>query len=236
MSKIIKRIGILCGGAALLSLPCLAPRAGAFDSATHRRITETALTDMGFDADSIYLVNQGNISVDMFDEMNVPEAHFDSETFSKGSQRLRDKLTGVMDSLDGADREFALDTLGRGLHTAQDFFSHSNFIENNSVDTPIDLLNLADPAAELVCERETFKGRLTSGYFPDNMRPSEAKCVHAELNKDTASAGQRYNRAVEKAVIESRHYAQSLLEAIAANPSWNEARRAEIKKLLLNLQ
>ena len=234
MSNLAKRIGILCGVAAFLSSPGLMSQAVAFDSATHRHITEVALTDMGFDSDSIVLVNQGNIAVDVFDEAIIPEAHFDSETFSKGSQRLRDKLTEVTDALDENDREFALNTFGRGLHTAQDFFSHSNFIENNSVGTPIDLLNLKDPSADLVCDRETFKGGLTSGYYPDDKRPSEIKCIHAELNKDIANVGQRYTLAVEKAIIESRHYVQSLLEAVGSRPSWDETRRLAMKKLLLN--
>lgn len=234
MNYLFKRAGLLCGVAAFFTLPALVPRAGAFDSATHRRITEAALAGLGFDQDSITLVNQGNVAVDMFDETVIPEAHFDSETFSKGSQRLNDKLAEVLDALDENDREFALNTLGRGLHTAQDFFSHSNFIENNPVETPIDLLNLKDPPADLVCDRRTFKGALTTGYYPDDKRPSEIKCVHAELNKDSANAGERYVLAVKKATIESRHYVESLLGAIGSRPSWDEARRLEMKKLLMN--
>jgi len=236
MTDVVKRAGRVFGAAAFLSALVFVPGAGAFDSATHRHITEAALTELGFDADSIVLVNQGNIAVDVFDEAIVPEAHFDSETFSKGSVRLREKLEACLDSLDEGDREFALDTLGRGLHTAQDFFSHSNFIENNGAEAPVDLLNLKDPPADLACDRETFAGGLTSGYYPDDKRPSEIKCVHAELNKDNANVGPRYTGAVEKAVIESRHYVESLLEAIATRPSWSEPRRLEMKKFLFNLK
>jgi hypothetical protein len=139
-----------------------------------------------------------------------------------------------MDTLNEDDRDFALNTLGRALHTVQDFFSHSNFVENNGMDDSVDLLNLKDPPAELACDRETFKGGLTSGYYPDDKRPSELKCVHAELNKDSALAGQRHKLAVEKATIETRHYVENLFAAIRANPSWSETRRVEMMKLLLN--
>lgn len=217
-----------------MNCPGLAPAARAFDFPSHRLITETALTPLGFDQDSVYLVNQGNAAVDAFDESSSPEAHFDDETFRKGSRRLREKISAVLAALDDNDRELALDTLGRGLHTVQDFFSHSNFIENNGVETPIDLLDLEDPPADLACDRETFKGGLTSGYYPDKARPSEMKCVHAELNKDSAEKGERHRRAVEKATVETRHYVESVLEAVRTNVSWSEPRRAELLKLLLN--
>mgnify|MGYP001616565904 CR=1 FL=1 len=59
MNYLVRRACVLCGIAAFLSPLVLVPGAGAFDSAAHRRITETALADMGFDADSIAQVNQG---------------------------------------------------------------------------------------------------------------------------------------------------------------------------------
>lgn len=220
---------------AALALQCPAPRVMAFGSATHVRITETVLAELPFDADSAALVVLGNRMVDRQDakgEFSVPEAHFDNETFSKGSRRLREKIAAVMDALDRGDRELALESLGRGLHTAQDFFAHSNFIENNAVDAPVDLLDLKDPAADLVCEKEGFKGGLTSGYFPES--PSAAKCTHSELAKDGPDAGRRYELAVEKAVMENRRYLRSLFAAMEANPSWDAARRLHMKELLMS--
>jgi hypothetical protein len=221
--------------AAFLALHCFAPRAEAFKSRTHTRITSGVLSGLGFDSDSVVRVTAASDLVDINGaggESDVPEAHFDNETFSKGSKRLRDKIAAILDALDTGNRSLALEELGRGLHTVQDFFSHSNFIENNSVDTAVDLLNLEDPSPDLVCDRKTFKGGLTSGDYPE--RRADGKCTHTELNKEDARAGQRYDLAVEKAVLESRHYVRSVLAAIDSRPSWDNARRLEMKKLLLN--
>ena len=74
-------------------------------------------------------VKDSNTRVDS-DELGMAAAHFDAEQFADGQRRLiefreiiaRDILQGRFDSA----RRYA----GRLLHTLQDFYSHSNWIEN----------------------------------------------------------------------------------------------------------
>lgn len=63
------------------------------------------------------------------EEKNMPEAHFDGEQFEEGQQRLLTLRANVVDSLKKGQGSVARTNLGRLLHTLQDFYSHSNWIE-----------------------------------------------------------------------------------------------------------
>jgi hypothetical protein len=170
----------------LLLLTLCAARASAFSKEVHEAVSRQALSDMGFDASAAGAVVAGNLQTDK-DEFTDPKAHFDDERFAAGSARLNAKLSAALDALDSCDAGAAREQLGRALHAVQDFFAHSNWVENHAPSDPIDMLNLKDPPPGLVCDPKTHKGGLTSGYYPDDKRPSPDKCVHAELNKDDAS-------------------------------------------------
>ena len=174
----------MSAGAFGLLVLLLAPApAFAFSKEVHEAVTRRALSDMSFDASAAGAVVAGNLKTDK-DEFTDPKAHFDNEQFAAGSARLNAKLSAALDALDDCDPGLAREQLGRALHAVQDFFAHSNWVENHAPADPLDLFRLTDPAAGLVCDPKTHKGALTSGYYPDDHRPSAIKCVHAELNKD----------------------------------------------------
>src|SRR5207237_577095 len=110
-------------------------------------------------------------------------AHFDSETFSKGSARLRTTWGLIFQHLWKGERENTLLLMGSALHSIQDFFAHSNFIELKGEGGAIGL---------------------TSGYWPDNAKVA-GKCHHVDLNKDDPSrAG--HSKAIGRAVRESKAF------------------------------
>ena len=89
---------------------------------------------------SIKTVTDYNGQVDM-DELRIAAAHFDSEQFESAQTRLRDLRTLAtclisrrgLCQLDDRDSEYdnARKYVGRLLHTLQDFYSHTNWIENH---------------------------------------------------------------------------------------------------------
>ena len=62
-------------------------------------------------------------------EENVGEAHFDDELFVEGQARLMNLRAEMITALKTADAASARSLLGRQLHTLQDFYAHSNWVE-----------------------------------------------------------------------------------------------------------
>ena len=185
------------------------PSAHAFTAEVHTEITHDALSERGYKKRLITKVVEANLATDE-DEETVDGAHFDSEKFEEGSERLRRKLSDAVIQVIGCQRDQALESLGRGFHAIQDFFSHSNVVENDPK-MRIDILHLRNPGAAVSCDPKTHLGALTSGYWPDYKRPASNKCTHSELNKDEPSAGVWHVLARERALVESRNY-EDLLE------------------------
>jgi hypothetical protein len=62
-------------------------------------------------------------------EKDLGEAHFDDELFVKGQQRLMDLRSQMIEALKTFNVASARTLLGRQLHTLQDFYAHSNWVE-----------------------------------------------------------------------------------------------------------
>lgn len=59
----------------------------------------------------------------------MPYAHFDAETFAQSNQRVKTFLTSINTFLSNKDYVNARKLSGQILHTIQDFYSHSNWVE-----------------------------------------------------------------------------------------------------------
>jgi len=106
-------------------------------------------------------------------EAEFGPAHCDDETLELCHDRLKSNLTIIRDFLNASDVATARDRLGRMLHTLQDFYSHSNWIELSlaagqtigSIDISINLADkwplekLVDPTKEQhSCQNCTYPG------------------------------------------------------------------------------
>uniref|UniRef100_A0A3B4U9U7 von Willebrand factor A domain-containing protein 7-like n=1 Tax=Seriola dumerili TaxID=41447 RepID=A0A3B4U9U7_SERDU len=126
------------------------------------------------------------------------EHHFDDETFQGGRDVITAGVSAVKASVKLENFVAGRWTLGRVLHTLQDFYSHSNWVElgNNAPysilirpDQPLE--NLADPSTPTCrnctggnCANNLLpdllqQGLLTSGYFNifSSAKPT-GKCSH----------------------------------------------------------
>ena len=55
--------------------------------------------------------------------------HFDNEEFNAGHALLNERRKAVKKALEAGDAAEARNTLGKALHTLQDFYAHSNWVE-----------------------------------------------------------------------------------------------------------
>ena len=84
---------------------------------------------------AIGAIKDGNANVDLKSaEESLAEAHFDSEQFQTGQNRLVMLRENVVSSIKMKNFDMARRDTGRMLHTLQDFYSHSNWVENGNSD------------------------------------------------------------------------------------------------------
>lgn len=114
-------------------------------------------------SDAIDAINDANADVDLGEEQELAAAHFDSEQFQAGQNRLVELRQTIVTHISMLNFEMARMETGRMFHTLQDFYSHSNWIENGNR-VPYDVLgrdgarpsNIAGPATQTCtdCERD----------------------------------------------------------------------------------
>lgn len=127
--------------------------------------------------------------------------HFDSEEFDKSTKRLFDLKNQIITAITSStpDQVEAWQKLGQALHTIQDFYAHSNWVElhrNNILDNlgsqetfPISSQPIAGGAATCPDEEGTLDPNLdvlTTGYFDasdlcSSGPPGAGKCRHGDF-------------------------------------------------------
>jgi hypothetical protein len=156
----------------------------------------------------IDLVCTSNILVNL-EEFTSPSSHFDNEAFTEGSRLIANRLVDVQtklmsDSLSVTDARLSF---GQAMHTLQDFYAHSNWVElgirgpNPAIGTgeilgtyaPQHLETCSNCTEQSCAERnilsEIISGQyLTSGYFNIysgiSSKP-KGKCSHGGLLDET---------------------------------------------------
>lgn len=83
--------------------------------------------------EAIEMIEDANADVD-FDEKDTAAAHFDSEAFESGQNRLVELREAVIMNIKNRNFDRARRDTGRILHTLQDFYSHSNWIEMGNME------------------------------------------------------------------------------------------------------
>ncbi|XP_052410113.1 von Willebrand factor A domain-containing protein 7-like [Carassius gibelio] len=77
---------------------------------------------------AIDTVCDSNAGIDKH-HMSDAEYHFDDESFEKGQNLIKYGVTAVKNAANEKNYEMARERLGEIMHTIQDFYSHSNWIE-----------------------------------------------------------------------------------------------------------
>ena len=151
--------GLLCPALLLVISPI-----SAFDIPSHIQITRGGLEpitvpqispDAKFTDNALEEIIRANEAVDSIYAGSAAlwreERHFTDDRFLDSSRRIRDLKNDILDALnpDAPRGPTARLYLGRALHTIQDFYSHSNWIDvnGNTVNSTFGTTLMADPSA-----------------------------------------------------------------------------------------
>ncbi|KAM8773368.1 von Willebrand factor A domain-containing protein 7-like [Acanthopagrus schlegelii] len=145
------------------------------------------------------------------DFVNSAGHHFNSEAFLEGRGLILEGMAAIKANIHENNFQAARETLGRILHTLQDFYAHSNWVELGYTDPYINLIrpdhqleNLADvttatcsDCASGSCPNPILsdilkKKKLTSGYIGifSSFKP-QGKCSHGGAADLTSIAAPR---------------------------------------------
>lgn len=169
----------------------------------------------------IKMITYYNVKTDT-DHPFSEKYHFDSETFLDGKALIIKGIEEITAHVKKENFEDARKTLGAILHTLQDFYSHSNWIEMGNTEPCTALINLEEnipnPAEENMetCESnipDTNSGAkikdtilknkiLTSGYFGKSKK--KGKCSHGGTLDLTTGVGRSWD-GINKDAIDSSH-------------------------------
>jgi hypothetical protein len=141
--------------------------------------------------------------------------HFDGESFPEGQTLITSGFTTIKTDLANSDTAGARFALGQALHTIQDYYSHSNWIEtmgaspNPSLGTPGATITRL-PQGTATCfaasgDLITPSSGLTSGYYGGEDRPKpsdgpplfpsgQGKCSHGGPFDSSANSGAGINK------------------------------------------
>ena len=89
-------------------------------------------TRIGAFEDAVKAIEEGNSNTDSGEEKKLAAAHFDSEEFESGQNRLINLHHSIISLTMTGNVVKAREDTGRFLHALQDFYSHSNWIENGN--------------------------------------------------------------------------------------------------------
>ncbi|MGA2221788.1 MAG: hypothetical protein ABSH21_08435 [Verrucomicrobiia bacterium] len=184
------------------------------DCESHQSITEDAITEFLSDTFSVAKPSQSMLDA-MKEIVNAngrtdylhisdEEYHFDAESFPKGQELLISEFQSIQASMLSNDVEGARTTLGRALHTLQDFYSHSTWVELGNTAPNPDLgrpghviSDVAGPTevtcwgctqCDVNCSSNLASSLLTSGYFSVDpwATKTPGKCSHGGPGDYTA--------------------------------------------------
>lgn len=203
--RVIVRLGCLIVARSLIVVALFTGSSSGFVSGNsgHRGITSAALRcitifssgdTLRFSDEMIEEIVRANERTDSILRQAMPWLHFDNDAFEKGSQRLLDlRLRIGLAIQDSAYQpELVPALLGTALHTIQDYYSHSNWVElgNRTIDSRLGRSVFQGlPSGEEPCPDDPSElggiglVALTSGWF-DLVHPCDAprgKCVHGGI-------------------------------------------------------
>ena len=122
---------------------------------------------------AIDAITEANANVDLKnEEKKLAAAHFDAEQFESGQNRLIDLRGKIVESIKEQKYKEARKMTGRMFHTLQDFYSHSNWIENGNLEpNPVlgksgeSIKNVASLDTKTCSDCQLIKTKLGGNYY-----------------------------------------------------------------------
>ena len=182
----------------------------------HAEITRQALRDR-FSDQALEKIIEANLYQDRLrGQIGHDEYHFDNNAFEKSYDYIEEQRALVVSSLQSQDALAAWPAFGRLIHTAQDFYAHSNYIDlwlSCQPDGAIPSLSEVNPLdPDLIDTRALRSGKL---YLPWELltfvnvieplvKPLLPRDSHAWMNLDSPEQGSNFIFAYQAAVKRTR--------------------------------
>ena len=183
----------------------------------HAEITRQALGAL-FSKHALDSIVAANLMVDApWNQLGHDELHFDNNAFDRSYAYIAEQRASIRPALEGGWLMRAWRALGRLTHTAQDYYSHSNYVrlwlagqENGALPAPTEM----DPLDPAIMESPALhSGRPhmpfgilsfvpAIGKWVDRLLPPDS---HARMNLDSAARGPAFEYAYHGAVKRTRY-------------------------------
>jgi hypothetical protein len=194
----------------------------------HESITRKALSEH-FSPRALQAILAANIKQDdlLTGQIGHDEYHYDNNAITKSDHYIHEQRTLTLSALQNDDLPTAWAAFGRLIHTAQEFYAHSNYVDlwlsqfnSQTYPPPSEIAPLMD---ELLCSPNLHSGKL---YYPLGVLsfvpfvkhfviPLLPVDSHAHMHLDSPARGKRFAYAFEAAVKRTQHE----FEATVANLS-----------------
>lgn len=161
---------------------------------------------------------RANAAVDaLWNQLGRHELHFDDNAFDGGFAYLAEQRGRIRPALEAGHSEMAWDAFGRLTHTAQDFYSHTNYVDLWTACQPDGMVPPAsqiDPLDETLVSSPALRsgkpylplGLLSfiplMGSWIEARMPADS---HARMHLDSAARGPMFEYAFQAGVKRTRH-------------------------------
>ncbi len=192
----------------------------------HVKMMQRAVGDK-FSPRAFAAVLRGNLDIDSLPNLLAHgEYHFDDNDFKGANAFIASQRARIRPALERGDTGAAWDAFGRFTHTAQDFYSHSNYVDlwlacqpNGMVPGPTEI----DPLDDALVENPSLRsGKM---YYPWGVLafvPGIKKLVmplmprdsHAWMHLDYEARGPMFEYAFNAAVKRTRYEFNSVMKTL----------------------
>jgi hypothetical protein len=201
----------------------------------HKSITRKALNER-FSPRALEAILAANLKQDdlLTGQIGHNEYHYDNNAIAESDRYLEEQRALALSALQNDDLPAAWSAFGRLVHTAQDFYAHSNYVDlwlsrfHRDGQTPLPPSEIAPLMDELVRSPELRSGKL---YYPwevlafvpgirNFVIPFLPVDSHAHMQLDSPARGERFAYAFEAAVKRTRYEFDKMAAGL---PSGQEA-------------
>ena len=161
---------------------------------------------------------RANAAVDaLWNQLGRHKLHFDDNAFDGAFAYVAEQRGRIRPALESGRSEIAWDAFGRLTHTAQDFYSHTNYVDlwtSCQPDGMVPPASQIDPLDETLVNSPALRsgkpylplGLLSftplMGRWFDSLMPPDS---HARMHLDSAARGPMFEYAFQAAVKRTRH-------------------------------
>jgi hypothetical protein len=187
----------------------------------HVEITQSVLKNY-FSQEILEKIIRANIQQDRVkNQFGHDYIHFDGSAFSEGFSYIKEQKAKLLKSVEDSDYQTARAALGRILHSWQDFYSHSNYVQLwYQKEGRIDVEEIDHKDLDIFNSTELKSGKnyglielfaLLPG-LSRIIKPFMPEDSHAKMNLDSPKSGPFFNYAYAAAKKRTKHVVDALLE------------------------